>query len=168
MSNLYRGPSIDAPYQGSVHLAERFQRRRLKCEKLTDDRWRTPSDGKSSHCLWQGELKIMNVYIRFVSKFELVSMLIVARVAQWVRSLDLTAHTSLSPIWRGFAPSFVNDKKGCTRLAAASDKVYQLLAQGRWFSPASSITENGSPWYSWNTAESGVKHHNPPLIIWFK
>ena len=34
---LYRGPSIDAPYQVSVHLAEGFQRRRLKCEKLTDD-----------------------------------------------------------------------------------------------------------------------------------
>jgi hypothetical protein len=38
-------------------LTERFQRRRLKCEKLTDRR-RTPSDGKSSLCLWQGELKI--------------------------------------------------------------------------------------------------------------
>ena len=37
MSNLYKGPSIDAPYQVSVHLAEGFQRRRLKCEKLTDD-----------------------------------------------------------------------------------------------------------------------------------
>ena len=36
MSNLYRGPSIDASYQVSVHLAEGFQRR-LKCEKLTDD-----------------------------------------------------------------------------------------------------------------------------------
>jgi hypothetical protein len=34
MSNLYKGPSIDA----SVHLAEGFQRRRLKCELLTDDR----------------------------------------------------------------------------------------------------------------------------------
>jgi hypothetical protein len=33
-------------------------------------------------------------------------------VAQCVRSLDLTAHTSLSPIRRGFAPSFVNYKKG--------------------------------------------------------
>jgi hypothetical protein len=31
--------------------------------------------------------------------------------------------------------------KGCTRLAAASDKVYQLLAHGRWFSPASSTTK---------------------------
>ena len=58
ISNLYRGPSIDASYQVSVHMAEGFQRRRLKCEKLTDDRRRTPSDGKSSHCLWQGELKI--------------------------------------------------------------------------------------------------------------
>jgi hypothetical protein len=37
MSNLYRGPSIDASYQVSVHLAEGFQRRRLKCEKLTDN-----------------------------------------------------------------------------------------------------------------------------------
>jgi hypothetical protein len=35
-------------------------------------------------------------------------------------------------------------QKGYTRLAAASDKVYQLLAHGRWFSPgtpASSITK---------------------------
>jgi hypothetical protein len=37
MSNLYKGSSIDASYQVSVHLAERFQRRRLKCEKLMDD-----------------------------------------------------------------------------------------------------------------------------------
>ena len=29
---------IDASYQVSVYLAKRFQRRRLKCEKLTDDR----------------------------------------------------------------------------------------------------------------------------------
>jgi hypothetical protein len=37
-------------------------------------------------------------------------------------------------------------KKGCTRLAAASDKVYQLLVHGRWFSlgaPASSTTKTG-------------------------
>jgi hypothetical protein len=37
MSILYKGPSIDASYQVSVHLAEGFQRRRLKCEKLMDD-----------------------------------------------------------------------------------------------------------------------------------
>ena len=43
----------------------------------------------------------------------------------------------------GFAPCFVNYIKGCTRLASASDKVYQLLAQGLWFSPASSITKTG-------------------------
>jgi hypothetical protein len=30
-------PSIDASYQVLVHLAEGFQRRRLKCEKLPDD-----------------------------------------------------------------------------------------------------------------------------------
>ena len=35
-------------------------------------------------------------------------------------------------------------QKGCTRLATASDKVYQLLAHGQWFSPgtpASSTTK---------------------------
>ena len=37
MCNLYRGSSIDASYQVSVHLAKWFQRRRLKYEKLTDD-----------------------------------------------------------------------------------------------------------------------------------
>ena len=40
MSRLYKGPSIDASYQVSVHLAEGFQRRRLKCEKRTVDRKR--------------------------------------------------------------------------------------------------------------------------------
>ena len=37
-------------------------------------------------------------------------------------------------------------QKGCTRLATASDKVYQLLAHDRWFSPgipASSTTKIG-------------------------
>jgi hypothetical protein len=58
----------------------------------------------------------------------------------------LAAHASLSPIRRGFAHGFVNYKKGCTRLATASDKVYQLLAHGRWFSPGtpvSSTTKTG-------------------------
>ena len=39
-----------------------------------------------------------------------------------------------------------NSTKGYTRLAVASDKVYQLLANGRWFSPgtlASSTTYAG-------------------------
>jgi hypothetical protein len=47
---------------------------------------------------------------------------------------------------RGFVPVFVNYKKGCTLLAAASDKVYQLFAHDRWFSldtPASSTTKIG-------------------------
>jgi hypothetical protein len=54
--------------------------------------------------------------------------------------LDLTTHTSLSPI------RLCKLQKGCTRLAAASDQVYQLLAHGRWFSPdtpASSTTKTG-------------------------
>jgi hypothetical protein len=38
-------------------------------------------------------------------------------------------------------PRLCKLQKGCTRLA--SDKVYQLLAHGRWFSPASSTTKTG-------------------------
>jgi hypothetical protein len=48
-------------------------------------------------------------------------------------------------------------QKGCLLLAAASDKVYQLLARGRWFfpgNPASSTTKTGRH----DIAESGVKH----------
>jgi len=58
----------------------------------------------------------------------------------------LTTHTNLSPIRREFPPGFVNHKKLCPRLIAASDKVYQLLAHCRWFSPgtpASSTTKTG-------------------------
>jgi hypothetical protein len=68
----------------------------------------------------------------------------------------LTTHTSLSPIQHGFTPGFVNYKKGCTRLT--SDKVYQLLAHGWWFSlgtPASSTTKTGHH----DIAESGIKHN---------
>jgi hypothetical protein len=70
----------------------------------------------------------------------------------------LTTHTSLSPIRHGFAPGFVNYKKGCTRTTAASDKVYQLLAHGLWFSPdtpASSTTKTDCH----DIAERGVKHN---------
>ena len=31
-------------------------------------------------------------------------------------------------------------QKGCTRLATASDKVFQLLAHGRWFSPGTPVS----------------------------
>jgi len=58
-----------------------------------------------------------------------------------------------------FIFSVVNfQKKKCTLLAAASDKVYQLLARGQWFSlgiPASSTTKTGRH----DIAESGVKHN---------
>ena len=67
-----------------------------------------------------------------------------ARVAQWVMSLHLTTHTSLSPIRRGFAPGFVNYKKGCTRLATSCHKVYQLLAHGRLFSSGTPASSSGS------------------------
>jgi hypothetical protein len=74
----------------------------------------------------------------------------VASFSQWY---ECTVQFRLSrtqknrgPRWLNELDSFVNYKIGCTRLAAASDKVYQLLAQDRWFSPgtpASSTTKTG-------------------------
>jgi hypothetical protein len=78
----------------------------------------------------------------------------------YLKLLFMTTNT------RGFAPGFVNYKKGYTRLAAASDKVYQLLAHGWWFSPgtsASSTTKTGRHEAIWavydhvsNICQSGV------------
>ena len=43
MSDLYRGPSIDASYQVSVRLAKRFQRKRFKKNQPI----------KNKNCLWR-------------------------------------------------------------------------------------------------------------------
>jgi hypothetical protein len=49
---------------------------------------------------------------------------------------------------------FVNYKKGCTGLATASDKAYQLLAHGQWFSP-------GTPAFSTTKTD----HHDIAEIL---
>jgi hypothetical protein len=51
----------------------------------------------------------------------------------WFDLLCLSPLSAIFQIYLG--PDFVNYKKGCTRHTAASDKVYQLLAHGQWFSP---------------------------------
>jgi hypothetical protein len=51
-----RGPSNEHFWQVWLKSVQRFQRRRVKCEKLTDGR-RTLTHDKSSHGLWPGELK---------------------------------------------------------------------------------------------------------------
>ena len=51
-----RGPSSEHFWQVWLISVQRFQRRRLKCEKLTDGR-QTLTHDKSSHGLWPGELK---------------------------------------------------------------------------------------------------------------
>jgi hypothetical protein len=54
MSKVYKGPFIDASYHVSVHLVEGCQRRRLKCEKLTDDGLQVMA--KADHLLMVGGL----------------------------------------------------------------------------------------------------------------
>jgi hypothetical protein len=53
MSNLYRGPSKDASYQASVHLAKRLQRRRFVRNQPIRKKW---------PCLLTDRDKISNRY----------------------------------------------------------------------------------------------------------
>jgi len=55
--NLYRGPSIDASYQDSVHLVTRFQRRFFRNQPIINKKylWRP--------CLLTDRDKMSNVYI---------------------------------------------------------------------------------------------------------
>jgi hypothetical protein len=65
-------------------------------------------------------------------------------------------------------PSFVNYKKGCSRLAAASDQVYQMLAHGRWFSPGtpvSSTTKIGHHDIAEILLKVALKHQKSKLNI---
>jgi hypothetical protein len=99
ISNLYIWPSIDASYHVSVHLAEGLQRRRLKCEKLTDDRRRTPSDGKSSHCLWQIMVsKFSNIMININKVIRNQSTFLSGGVTLCTQSIKYFCH--LSVLWR--------------------------------------------------------------------
>jgi hypothetical protein len=54
MSNLYRGLSIDASYQVSVHLAKRFQRRRFLKIRIKNCLWWP--------CLLMDQDKMSNLY----------------------------------------------------------------------------------------------------------
>jgi hypothetical protein len=57
MSNLYRGPSIDASYQVSYHLAKRFQRRRfLRNQPIRN------KNGLWRPCLLTDRDKMSNIY----------------------------------------------------------------------------------------------------------
>jgi hypothetical protein len=59
-------------------------------------------------------------------------------LVRWIQQLIQTYHQ--------YGAWLCKLQKGCTRPAAASDKVYQFLSHGRWFSPgtpASSTTKTG-------------------------
>jgi hypothetical protein len=61
MSTLYRGPPIDASYPVSVHLAKRFQRRRIS--KISDSEIRVACGGHV--CKWIGMKVVESIYGRF-------------------------------------------------------------------------------------------------------
>ena len=67
---------------------------------------------------------------------------------------------AIPPILHGFAPGLCKLQKGCTRLAAANAKAYQLLAHGRWFSqgtPASYTSNTGCHDLAEILLKNGVK-----------
>ena len=70
--------------------------------------------------------------------------------------------------WTAWVPARLSKlQKGCTRLAAASDKVYQFLGHGRWFSPgtpASSTTKTGRHDIAELLLKVASKHQKSNLI----
>jgi len=75
-----------------------------------------------------------------VSKCEKLKYYPRARAAQWVMSLNPTTRTSLSPIRRGFAPGFVNYKKGVLDSQSQVIKFTSCFSPG---TPAFSTTKTG-------------------------
>jgi hypothetical protein len=64
-----RGPTNKHFWQVWLKSVQRFQRRRFKCEKLTDGR-RMLTHDKSSHGLWPGELtKIIKCCQKYAIQF---------------------------------------------------------------------------------------------------
>ena len=62
-------------------------------------------------------------------------------VAEWYTGLvDHFKKSSVEVYYPFVRVRLCKLQKGCTRLAAASDNVYQLLAHGRWFSPGSPVS----------------------------
>jgi hypothetical protein len=67
----------------------------------------------------------------------------------------------------GSRPASLIYKKPCTRLAVASDKDYQLLAHGRWFSPgtpASSTIKTGRHDIAEILLKVALKNSNQSII----
>ena len=62
-----KGPSSEHFWQVWLISVQRFQRRRFKCEKLTDGR-RTLTHDKSSQGLWPGELKNQYMFAETIIK----------------------------------------------------------------------------------------------------
>ena len=83
----------------------------------------------------------MTSFVRFASKRAIKDP---GGSMSWVIGLP---NKSYKPIYTAWVPARLCKLQiACTRLAAANDKAYQLLAHGRWFSPgtpASSTTKTG-------------------------
>ena len=69
-----------------------------------DDNIHHPFVRRSEAYFCDEKMKIAGSDRKYLSSEYCRLIVLGARVAQWVRSLDLTTHTSLSPIRRGFAP----------------------------------------------------------------
>jgi hypothetical protein len=90
---------------------------------------------KKSNYLYLHPVLIQYVYQTKLNKvsFE-TGIFLITRIIQRKITLKLTQLLGLAVAWV---------RARLCKFATASDEVYQLLAHGRWFSPASSTTKTG-------------------------
>ena len=93
-----RGPSSEHFWQVWLKSVQRFQRRRLKCEKLTDGR-RTLTHDKSSHGLWPGELKKKIFDLLLINIFIFSNVLILLSLRHEIRQTFIVKYLKIIRCW---------------------------------------------------------------------
>ena len=97
--NIHRGPSVDASNHATVHLAMRFQRRRLKCKTLIDDGRQVMAKPRIS--FQPGELIIIEVYLSvWCCRILLINSYVTWNTINILFGTNNTVNSFIFVVWR--------------------------------------------------------------------
>ena len=104
---------------------------------------------KPNLCPFMSQSRTFSLYVEHFHLCVTKPNIFMSRGHMWLNVLGSWITKQLIPTYHQYGVGshpLCKLQKGCTRLAAASDKVYQLLTHGLWFSPGtptSSTTKTG-------------------------